>query len=174
MDVREVRRCGGPGSGSGARLPADLAGYALRNIGGKKMTLDELVDEYESNMRQMYTKTFLDYFDNPRNLGDIINPDGYGEEAGECHDSMSIYLEIKDDYIKDAKFLTDGCAATIVCGSVVTDLAKNKHVSEAKNITAADIIEVLEDLPPENVHCAFLAADTLQKAIKDYYAKKNK
>ena len=145
----------------------------MENIGGKMMTLDEFVDQYVANIRQMYTKTFIDHFDNPRNIGDIIKPDGYAEDVGECHDSMAIYLEIKDDCIRDARFLTDGCAATIVCGSVVTELAKNKRVSEAMNITPSDIIQVLEDLPPENVHCAILATNTLRKAIKDYYAKRN-
>jgi len=137
------------------------------------MTLDELVHEYESEINGMYTDKFLDYFHNPRNIGDIVDPDGWAEDSGECNDTMSIYLKIRDDRIVDARFWTDGCGATIVCGSVVTELVKNKNVTEAINISASDIIRFLEDIPPENVHCAILAADTLQKALKDY-ADKNR
>lgn len=137
------------------------------------MSLDELVREYESEINGLYTAKFLEYFHNPKNIGGMADPDAWAESAGECNDTMSIYLKIVDGRIVNARFWTDGCGATIVCGSVVTELAKNRYISEAININASDIIGVLEDLPPENVHCAILAADTLRKALRDY-ADRNK
>lgn len=130
--------------------------------------------DYNINTKGTVSERFLDHANNPRNMGDIINPDGYAENSGECNDTMAISLEIRDGKIVEVKFWTNGCGATIACGSVVTELAKDNKISEAVNIGASEIILTLEDIPPENVHCAFLAADTLQKAIKDYCAKNDK
>jgi nitrogen fixation NifU-like protein len=55
---------------------------------------------------------------------------------------------------------------------MVTELTKGKSVSDAQKITQQDVLDALEGLPEDNLHCALLAASTLKEAIKDYLASK--
>ena len=69
--------------------------------------------------------------------------------------------------VEDTGYWTDGCAATVACGSMATDLVKGKQVTQAMAITARDIADALVDLPEGNFHCAELAAHTLMIALRD-------
>jgi len=121
----------------------------------------------------MYSKTVMDHFKNPRNVGVIENPDGVGEIGNPlCGDMMSIYLRIADDTIKDIKFQTFGCGAAIAVSSILTELAKGKSIEEAKKISNKDVAKALEGLPKNKLHCSNLGADALHQAIKDYEARK--
>jgi nitrogen fixation NifU-like protein len=81
---------------------------------------------------------------------------------------MQMYLRVRNDRVVEASFWTDGCGPSIASGSVTTELARGKSVSEAGNISQQDVLDALDGLPEENVHCALLAANTLREAIKDY------
>jgi len=85
---------------------------------------------------------------------------------------MEIFLRIKDDKIEDIKFKTFGCGSAIATSSMVTELAKGKHVDEAIKITRNDVATELDGLPPQKMHCSNLAADALKAAIEDYKKKK--
>ncbi len=120
-----------------------------------------------------YSKKVMEHFMNPRNVGVIDNPDGYGKVGNPvCGDVMEIYIKVKDDIITDIKFKTFGCGSAIATSSMVTELAKGKHVDEALKITRNDVADELEGLPPQKMHCSNLAADALREAIKDYKNKK--
>ena len=120
-----------------------------------------------------YTKKVMEHFMNPRNVGTIENADGYGKVGNPvCGDLMEMYIKVKDDKIEDIKFKTFGCGSAIATSSMVTELAKGKHVDEAIKITRDDVANELDGLPPKKMHCSNLAADALQAAIKDYKQKK--
>ena len=122
-----------------------------------------------------YSKKVMDHFTDPRNVGVIENPDGYGKVGNPvCGDLMEIYIKVKDDIITDIKFKTFGCGSAIATSSMVTELAKGKHVDEAIKITRNDVATELDGLPPQKMHCSNLAADALQAAINDYKSKKSK
>jgi len=122
----------------------------------------------------LYSKTVMDHFRNPRNVGIIEDADGIGEVGNPlCGDMMTIYLKIEDQKIKDIKFQTFGCGSAIAVSSMLTELAVNKTIEEAKKITNKDVAEALEGLPKNKLHCSNLGADALQIAIKDYEAKKS-
>jgi len=70
--------------------------------------------------------------------------------------------------------VTDGCGASTACGSVITELAKGKTVEGASRIKDADVLAVLGGLPEENVHCALLAANTLNAALDAYRSKQKR
>ncbi|PNX48433.1 MAG: Fe-S cluster assembly scaffold protein NifU [Thermoplasmata archaeon M9B1D] len=117
----------------------------------------------------------MDHFMNPRNVGVIENPDGYGKVGNPvCGDLMEMYIKVENDIITDIKFKTFGCGSAIATSSMVTELAKGKHVDEALEITRGDVADELEGLPPQKMHCSNLAADALHAAIKDYKNKKKK
>ncbi|NYT01003.1 MAG: Fe-S cluster assembly scaffold protein NifU [Methanocellales archaeon] len=120
-----------------------------------------------------YSEKVLEHFTNPRNVGTIENPDGYGKVGNPvCGDLMEIFIRVKDDIIKDVKFRTFGCGSAIATSSMVTELAKGKHVDEAMKINRNDVADELDGLPPRKMHCSNLASDALHEAIKDYKGKK--
>ncbi len=116
-----------------------------------------------------YSEKVLEHFTNPRNVGTIENPDGYGKIGNPvCGDLMEIFIKVKDDIIKDIKFRTFGCGSAIATSSMVTELAKGKHVDEAMKITRNDVADELDGLPSRKMHCSNLASDALHEAIKNY------
>ena len=123
-------------------------------------------------MRKVYSETVIDHAMNPRNVGDITDADGFARLTGSCGDTMEMWLRVKNDTITGATFMTDGCGTTIVAGSMTTELAAGKSVSQALRISQQDVLNALGGLPEESQHCALLAANTLKEAIKEYLTLK--
>ena len=123
----------------------------------------------------MYSKKVLDTFANPKNVGEIENADGVGTVGNaKCGDIMQVFLKIENDLIVDAKFKTFGCTAAIASSSIATEMIKGKTLDEALKIKNADVVEALEGLPPQKIHCSVLAEEAIAEAIKDYREKKEK
>jgi len=119
-----------------------------------------------------YNKQVLEHFKNPRNMGEMKNPDAEATVGNpSCGDVMKIMLKIHNDKIKDIKFQTMGCAAAIATSSMATELAKGMTLDEAKKITNKDVAEALGQLPPIKIHCSNLAADALRKAIENWKSR---
>ncbi len=55
---------------------------------------------------------------------------------------------------------------------MITDLAKNKTLEEAKKITRNDVADALNGLPPIKLHCSNLASEALEAAINNYNENK--
>ena len=121
----------------------------------------------------IYSEKVMEHFMNPRNVGEIENPDGIGEEGNPvCGDMMTFYIRVKDNYLEDVKFKTFGCGAAIAVSSMVSEMAKGKTLEEAMKINPRLVAEELEGLPKNKLHCSNLGAQALNKAIKDYLSKK--
>ena len=119
-----------------------------------------------------YSKTVMEHFRNPRNVGEIKNADGVGRVGNPvCGDIMELYIKVKDGVITDAKFKTFGCGAAIATSSMITELVKNKTIDEALNISNRAVAEALGGLPPIKMHCSLLAEEALKKALDDYRGK---
>ena len=132
----------------------------------------ELEQSVMEDMKRIYSEKTIDHFLNPRNLGKIPTPDGFGSVTGPCGDTMEIYLKVRDGRVMNASFWTDGCGPSIASGSMVTEMAKRMNISEAQRISQHDVLAALGGLPEESEHCALLAANTLKEAIKDYLVLK--
>jgi nitrogen fixation NifU-like protein len=87
---------------------------------------------------------------------------------------MQISFKVKDHNISKIRFMTDGCASSIASGSMATELAKGQKIEEVSKISQQMILDALDGLPEESVHCALLASNTLKEAIKDYLNSKGK
>jgi nitrogen fixation NifU-like protein len=88
-----------------------------------------------------------------------------------CGDITKFWIKIENNRIVDIKFRTQGCAAAVACGSVLTELTKNKTVDEVLQIIKDEIVSALNGLPEQKIHCSVLADDTLKQAIGDYLSK---
>ena len=125
-------------------------------------------EELKKRLRAIYSETTVDHILAPRNRHAIPHADGFAHYTGEDGESMKIWLRIRNHIVEHAGFQTDGCAATIACGSMATELIRSKTIDEALSITGHDIAAALVDLPPGNLHCAELAAGAVRKAVLDY------
>ena len=115
-----------------------------------------------------FSKKVINEYRNPSNFGLIDNPDASGEIKGPCGDTMRIDIKIKDGVISDVRFWTDGCGASIACGSMLTKMTKGKTLEEANKITSVNLLRMLDGLPADHQHCTKLAVDTLQNCLSSY------
>ena len=106
----------------------------------------------------MYNDKVLEAFRNPKNVGRMEDADAEGlVTSPSCGDMMKLYLKIENDVIIDAKFETFGCAAAIASSSTATQMIIGKTLDEALKITNSDVVEELEGLPPQKIHCSVLS-----------------
>jgi nitrogen fixation NifU-like protein len=123
----------------------------------------------------IYSDTVMDHFTNPRNVGEIEDADGIGEEGNPvCGDMMTFYIKVDNNHLSDVKFKTFGCGAAIAVSSIVSEMAMGKTIEEARKITPALVAKELEGLPKNKFHCSNLGAQALNKAIDDYLEKQGK
>jgi nitrogen fixation NifU-like protein len=123
-------------------------------------------------LSEVYTDQVMDHFMNPRNVGEIPNPDGVGQVGNPvCGDVMRIYLKVEDGRIADVKFKTFGCGAAIATSSMITELVKGKTLEEALEVSNRTVAEALGGLPPRKMHCSNLASDALLSAVNDYRSR---
>ena len=122
----------------------------------------------------LYSEKVMDHFKNPRNLGEMENPDAIGEVGNaKCGDIMKIYLKIKYNIITDIKFQTFGCASAIASSSIATEMIKGKSIEQALALTNREVVDSLDGLPTHKIHCSVLAEEAVKSAIKNYYDKNN-
>ncbi len=121
----------------------------------------------------MYTQKVLDHFEHPRNVGEIENASGVGMVGNaKCGDIMQMFLKINDEgIIEDCKFKTFGCGAAVATSSMATELIKGKSIEEAEKLSNAAVVEALEGLPPQKIHCSVLAEEAVHAALEDYRKK---
>ncbi len=117
----------------------------------------------------MYNEKVMEAFQNPQNVGEIEDYSGLGKVGNaSCGDIMQITLKIENDIIVDAKFKTFGCAAAIATSSTATQMVIGMTVDEALKLTNKAVVEKLEGLPPQKLHCSVLAEEAIKAAIEDY------
>ena len=121
----------------------------------------------------VYSEKVMEHFMNPRNVGEIEDPDGVGEIGNPvCGDMMTFYIKVKDNRLADVKFKTFGCGAAIAVSSMVSEMAIGKTLAEARKITPQIVADELDGLPSNKFHCSNLGAQALNKAIEDYESKR--
>ena len=117
----------------------------------------------------LYSEKVMEHFKNPRNVGEMENPDGVGHVGNPvCGDIMELYIKVNDGIIVDAKFKTFGCGAAIATSSMVTEMVKGNSIEEALKISNRTVADALDGLPPVKMHCSALAEEALKSAIEDY------
>ena len=120
----------------------------------------------------LYSEKVMDHFENPRNVGKMPDADGIGEVGNaKCGDIMRMYIKVDNGIISDVKFNTFGCGSAIASSSMATEMIKGKPIEEALALSNKAVVEALDGLPAQKIHCSVLAEEAVKAAVKDYYDK---
>ena len=143
-----------------------------------KNPMDDFVDKLQEQIfeetRKVYGEEVFNRWQNPKFMGRMTNASCVGRLTGTCGDRMEIYLRIRNDKVEEVSFFTEGCGASVACGSMVAELATGKDLEEASQIGGDTVLMALGGLPEEENHCAFLAAETLLAAIHEWMLQSSK
>jgi ATP-binding protein involved in chromosome partitioning len=115
-----------------------------------------------------FSRKAMERFSNPRNYGELEEPDGYARITGPCGDTMEFWLHVDDGLISAVGFTTTGCGPSCACGSMCTELAEGKTPREAMRIEQQDILDALGGMPEDHQHCALLASNTLKATVENF------
>jgi len=143
----------------------DVEGQQVAGFERMATELQRLIAEQEE---ALYSVRALEEARHPKNLGMMLEPDGHAALTGPCGDTMEIFLRFAAGRITATAFVTDGCAPAVACGSMLTTMVQGMTLEQAAGIDGGDLIIALDGLPPDHVHCATLAVNTLRQAIADF------
>jgi nitrogen fixation NifU-like protein len=116
-----------------------------------------------------YSEKLLDYFQNPRCVGEIPDAHAVAEVSNPvCGDVMKLWVKVENGRIQDAKFKAQGCSAAIATSSYATEMIVGLGLAEARSITKEQIAEALGGLPSSKIHCSVLASEAIQKVLKGF------
>lgn len=115
-----------------------------------------------------YSDTVMDHFTSPRNWGLLqsANRIGVAGIPGQGR-YLVLYLQIRQEQVVDVGFRCHGCGGTIAAGSALTEMILGKPMAECRQLSAADLLDALDGLPPDKLHCAGFAIQALQNALRD-------
>jgi nitrogen fixation NifU-like protein len=121
-----------------------------------------------------YNDKVIDHFLNPRNVGEIANPDGLATVGDPtCGDYLRATIRVDDGRIQEFRFLTQGCPAAIATSSIATEVALGKTLEEALELNDNDVIVAAGGIPARKAHCSLLAIRALHEAIRRYLAQED-
>ena len=113
-------------------------------------------------------------------MGELENPDGIGEHGSvACGDSMRFTFRVERDptdatrdVITEARYLTFGCTSAIAASEALCTMIETGRYTpiEALNIHNQDIVEFLDGLPEQKIHCSVMGAEALEAAddLREY------
>ena len=115
-------------------------------------------------------------------MGELENPDGFGEHGSiVCGDALRFSFRVERhptdptrDIITQARYLTFGCTSAIAASEALCTLLEEqgKTPIEALQVSNQDLIDFLDGLPEQKIHCSVMGAEALQKAVADWASKR--
>lgn len=115
----------------------------------------------------MYSPELLDHFQNPRNAGEVDNPDASAQvENPACGDVLKLSLKLEGERIAEIRFRAKGCVPAMACGSALTELVKGKSIGQARQLSREELLHKVGGVPEASHHASHLAMDTLKAALR--------
>jgi SUF system NifU family Fe-S assembly protein len=120
-------------------------------------------------MNETYSEIVLDHANNPRNRGNLEDANARGYNMNPvCGDTLALMLRIAGGRIEAARFLTEGCTASLATSSMITEMVTGLTLEEAQALTHEDVSEAVGGLPASKLHSAALVIAALRRALASY------
>lgn len=120
-------------------------------------------------MSEQYSEIILDHAEHPRNQGILEDANARGYQMNPvCGDVLSLMLRIEDGRIAEARFMTEGCTASVATSSILTELVAGLTLEEADELTHEDIDDAVGGLPASKLHSAALVIGALKQALASF------
>jgi nitrogen fixation NifU-like protein len=115
----------------------------------------------------MYSPQLLDHFQNPRNTGEVANPDASVQlENPACGDILKLTMRVGNGRITEIRFLAKGCVPAMACGSLLTELVQGRTIEQARQLRREDLVQAIGGLPEASTHAGHLALDALAAILQ--------
>jgi len=115
----------------------------------------------------MYSPQLLDHFQNPRNAGDVLNPDASAQiENPACGDILKLSIRVADGRIAEIRFRAKGCVPAMACASLLTELLLGRPLEDARNLRREELVLKIGGLPEASIHASHLALDAWAALVK--------
>jgi nitrogen fixation protein NifU and related proteins len=128
--------------------------------------VDKLQEQIIDEAKEVFGEAGVERWLNPKYNGRMQNCDTSASIKGKCGDTMEIFLKFDRNRVKSASYFTDGCPSSSICGSITAEMALEKDSDELTEITGDAVMKKIGRFPEEKKHCAFLATETLQEALR--------
>ena len=136
--------------------------------------------EYSEKTKQLFMDAV--YGKPGTHIGEIENPDGLGEHGSiACGDALRFTFRVEKhptdpllDVITEARYLTFGCTSAIAASEALCAMIEGKRLTpvEALKITNQDIVDFLDGLPEQKIHCSVMGAEALEAAVFNWAQKR--
>jgi len=118
-------------------------------------------------LHPMYSETLLDHFQNPRNVGTLDPPAVVVEVSNPiCGDILQLSALAAEGRVREVRYKTRGCTASIAAGSALTELIHGRTFEELAALRAADVEQAVGGLSNESRHAAVLAIDGVRALLQ--------
>ena len=115
----------------------------------------------------MYSPQLLDHFENPRNPGEVVDPDASAQlENPACGDILKLTMKVANGRITEIRFLAKGCVPAMACGSALTELVRGKTMAAASRLRREELVQAVGGLPEASTHASHLAIEALAVALQ--------
>lgn len=116
-------------------------------------------------------------------LGEVKDADGVGEHGSiVCGDALRFTFRVEkhpsdpsQDKIVEARYLTFGCTSAIASSEALCALIEEGRYTpiQALNVKNEDIVDYLDGLPDQKLHCSVMGAEALEAAVIDWAKKRD-
>ncbi len=136
--------------------------------------VDNLQKQIFDETKEAFGEAGFQRWRNPLYSGRLKDFNAQARMTGKCGDTIEIFLKFKNDCVEEASYVTGGCGSSTVCGSFAAEMAIGKDPDQLSEITGEKVLKKIGRFPKEDEHCAFLAAETLQEALRSYMTRLTK
>jgi nitrogen fixation NifU-like protein len=118
-------------------------------------------------MDQLYREYILDHYKNPRNFGELDDPDAeFHDRNPLCGDEMGVHIALDGDRVADIRFHGQGCAISQATASIISDELKGKTVPQIADLDRGFVTDELGlELSPTRLKCGLLSLKVVQGAL---------
>ena len=168
------------------RLPHGVTGQKNNNSLVEKCYEIEESQEQMDTIADLYQEVILDHSKNPHNFG-VLEQFTCTAEGNNpmCGDSLTVYIDVKDNIISDVSYRARGCAISVASASIMSSIIKGKTIEEVnilfdkfhklctgQTVEDDDDTEMLQVLSgvskfPTRVKCATMSWHAMKEAIHD-------